>query len=212
MSYKEHYFAHLLLRKIYQNTPNEQKMIKAIWILSNKDSHKNNKTYTSRQYEKARKEYVDSISDLVTINGITKTFKEWSAISGLNIPTIKWRIKNNWNEFKLLEPISSHKNKIYEFNGEKHTIREWAKILNIKENTIRTRLFKNISYDQIFKKEVKPLSRNISYNGKICSLAEIARINNINYRTLKYRIDVGYSLEDALSLKIVPHSGKKLLT
>ena len=57
LTYREHYLAHYMLYKIYGNI----QMLKALYIMSKNSRHLNNK-FSSRNYEKLKKEYIKAIS------------------------------------------------------------------------------------------------------------------------------------------------------
>jgi hypothetical protein len=61
LTFREHFMAHLLLTKIYDGE-NKSKMIWALYRMCHKNDKQKNKIVSTREYEKARKIFVENIS------------------------------------------------------------------------------------------------------------------------------------------------------
>lgn len=97
----------------------------------------------------------------ITIDGVTKTIREWSEISGVSMTVINSRIeKFGWNE---KEAVFTPARKMRErtgsitYKGETHSISEWSKITGISIQTISNRISSNkYTLDEIFHKGKLP--------------------------------------------------------
>jgi hypothetical protein len=91
-------------------------------------------------------------SHLLTINGVTKTIKEWATETGIKQNTLLCRFRYGVPEERLLEPIEERKERNTHFcivNGKKVSISDLAKRLNMNYNTLWSRIKRGWTIEKI---------------------------------------------------------------
>ena len=81
----------------------------------------------------------------VTVNGKTRTIKEWSDIYGISMTVINNRLNSGWSaEDAVLKEIRSMKNRVgnVTFDGKTQSLQDWAKELGIPLPTLSSRIMK----------------------------------------------------------------------
>ena len=96
----------------------------------------------------------------ITIDGITKTIKEWSQISGVSMTVINARIVQfGWDAKEAVyRPARKMRTRTgtITYNGQTHTLAEWSKLSGIPLQTLSSRVTRNCTLDEIFSKEKLP--------------------------------------------------------
>lgn len=77
---------------------------------------------------------------IINIDGVERTVKEWSKISGVEGDIIRSRLRRGITGTELLAPVG----KTVTINGEAHTFSEWSRIAGVSYNTLKTRYRKGI--------------------------------------------------------------------
>ena len=93
--------------------------------------------------------------ELLTYNGESLTFEEWSKRTGLSVALIRGRLNDEgWSVERTLSTpkITQHSREVkLEYNGVTKTLKQWSEEYGITVNTIRSRLNLGWSMDEIFK-------------------------------------------------------------
>lgn len=83
-----------------------------------------------------RKEKYGRCKEMVTLDGQTKSLKEWCETYGISQRTVKDRVEKwGWDIKSALE-TKPQKTSIF-YNGENHSLREWASILKVDYDYLR---------------------------------------------------------------------------
>ena len=93
----------------------------------------------------------------ITIDGLTKTIKEWSDISGVSMTVINARInKFAWNKKEaVFTPARKMRKRTGDitYKGETHSLSDWSKITGIPIQTLSSRISRNFTLDEVFSKD-----------------------------------------------------------
>lgn len=81
-----------------------------------------------------------SKATVITIDGVERTVKEWSEISGIKGDTIRLRLRKGITGADLIAPVK----KTVTINGETHTWSDWSRITGVSYNAIKNRYYKGI--------------------------------------------------------------------
>jgi hypothetical protein len=112
---REHFICHLLLVKIYKNTPNYYKMVKAFFMMQT-ESKNQHRYITSRKYHKLREDYSKFQSDSVVGNKNPMYGKVWCVPeTDVNCtqrkPFLKHSIPDGWISTKEMKKRKKDKHK-----------------------------------------------------------------------------------------------------
>lgn len=91
-----------------------------------------------------KKERLKVSKTIITIDGVERTVKEWSEISGVKGDVIRSRLRRGVTGTELLAPVR----KTVTINGEAHTVSEWSRIIGVSYNTLTTRYRKGIKGEE----------------------------------------------------------------
>lgn len=84
----------------------------------------------------------------LTVNGVTKSYKDWADIAGITPRRLYWRIKRGTPlEIAVSKPCNQRGKQIT-LNGETHNITEWCKILGIERKVFSERKRHGLSDEQ----------------------------------------------------------------
>lgn len=82
----------------------------------------------------------------ITFNGETRCVAEWSELTGIGGPTIRFRLKEGWTVERALTtpaaPIPPRRNGHLTFGGETMSVAAWARRYGMDRNTLHMRLTK----------------------------------------------------------------------
>ena len=98
----------------------------------------------------------------LTVNGKTKTIKEWSLLTGIEQNTLYTRWKRLWSDERILNvPINTKQTEYQEieYNGKVQSLSEWCKELDLKRRIIWKRLKRGWSVKDSF--EVSELNNSL---------------------------------------------------
>lgn len=73
----------------------------------------------------------------LTLNGETKSVKEWSKLTGLGKTTIHQRLYYGWTVERALTALTR---RLLTLNGVSRSVREWAKVLGFSKSALKGRL------------------------------------------------------------------------
>lgn len=162
----------------------------------------------------------------ITVNGETKTLKEWSDIYGVPMSLINYRLNSGWSEEEAVSrEVKEMRERIgaITFNGKTRNLQEWANELNIPASTLSNRIkilgwsiekalstpAKNFKKNIIDKSEYSSICERYldgetmkeianSYNVTINPIERIIKLNGITKRNRfrKYDIDLQVLLEE----------------
>ncbi len=79
----------------------------------------------------------------ITIDGVERTVKEWSEISGVNANTIRSRLRKGITGAELIAPVKCE-HVVLAINGETHTSSEWSRIVEVSYNVIQRRYYRGV--------------------------------------------------------------------
>lgn len=79
----------------------------------------------------------------ITIDGVERTVKEWSEISGVNANTIHSRLRKGITGAELIAPVKCE-HVVLAINGETHTLSEWSRIVEVSYNVIQRRYYRGV--------------------------------------------------------------------
>lgn len=145
----------------------------------------------------------------LTINGQTKTIKEWSDIYGIAQNAVYRRLDAGWDGVTSLttplqERTNDYADRLIEYNGETHTALEWSKILKVNYNAFVERLF--VYGWDVGRAFTEPYiqynKQTYQYNGESHRIYEWAKILGINQGAIRNRLKRGWSIEEALSVPL----------
>lgn len=109
-----------------------------------------------------KKERLKVSKTIITIDGVERTVKEWSEISGVNANTIHSRLRKGITGAELIAPVG----KTVTINGEAHTFSEWSRIVEASYNVIQRRYYRGVKGEdliapvRITKKEMHEIWKN----------------------------------------------------
>jgi hypothetical protein len=101
----------------------------------------------------------------ISIDGVERTVKEWSEISGVNANTIHSRLRKGITGAELIAPVKCE-HVVLAINGETHTLSEWSRIVEVSYNVIQRRYYRGVRGEdliapvRITKKEMHEIWRN----------------------------------------------------
>lgn len=149
---------------------------------------------------------------IYTYNGKTASAAEWAKITGVPEETLHYRLTHRkmWTMERALTTPYSPQSGVHPthltLNGETLSVKEWAEKLGIRENTLRMRIYRGHDVATVLDPNVnescvrKELS--VTFNGETHNLRTWAEITGISVQTLSLRIHSGWSVKDALTVKV----------
>ncbi len=147
-----------------------------------------------------------------TWNGKTASAEEWAKITGIPEKVLHYRLTHRkmWTIEKALTTPFSPRTGVcptsLTLNGETKSIKEWAERLGIKENTLRMRIYRGHDTATVLDPCIKipciQKPMNVMFNGETNSLRTWAKKTGISVQTLSSRIHSGWTIKDALTLKV----------
>jgi hypothetical protein len=150
---------------------------------------------------------------LATIDGKTKSIREWCRLRGLNISTVRSRLRNGWSPKDAVNtptmPRGNQSNiQFLTINGKTRPIREWARLRGIHVETIRGRLRLGWSQEDA----VSPVrSGMLTLEGKTMSVSDWAKELGIPAGRIYRRLRAGMSDSEALLVERKRRSDARLL-
>nr|DAY59802.1 MAG TPA: hypothetical protein [Caudoviricetes sp.] len=115
-----------------------------------------------------KKERLKVSKTIITIDGVERTVKEWSEISGVKGDVIRSRLRRGVTGTELLAPVR----KTVTINGEAHTVSEWSRIIGVSYDVIQRRYYRGIRGEdliaptRITKKEMHEIWGVFVWKGK----------------------------------------------
>ena len=97
-------------------------------------------------------------SESMTLNGVTRTVKEWCSETGLKAGQIRDRVKRGLSDAEVLLPPGQFQKKQV-FNGVRYTISELAELAGVTRQCILSRMKKGLSFEEII---APPRSRGVN--------------------------------------------------
>ena len=147
-----------------------------------------------------------------TYNGKTATAAEWAKVTGIPEAALHYRLTHRkmWTVERALTTPYSPQSGVHPthltLNGETLSVKEWAEKLGIRENTLRMRMYRGHDVATVLDPNVnescvrKELS--VTFNGETHNLRTWAEITGISVQTLSLRMHSGWSVKDALTVKV----------
>ena len=159
---------------------------------------------------------------MATIDGITRSIREWCRLRGLNISTVRSRLRNGWKPKDALNtPTMFRGNRsnvqYLTVKGKTRPIREWASLGGIHVETIRGRLRWGWSPQEAVNTPAGTVSSNVrsrmlTHQGKTMCVSDWARELGIPAGRIYLRLHVGMKVSEALSLGRKRRTDARLLT
>ena len=117
----------------------------------------------------------------------------WKEYNGIITP-------NNTENEKKREKVEYVYQKKWTYNGETHSLREWANIAGMSYNTLHMRMWKyGMSFEEAIKRPKKAHNRQYDVLSGM-TVNEIAKKYGIPVKRLYRRLELGYSMQDAVSM------------
>lgn len=143
-------------------------------------------------------------TELIEINGIFHTKKEWCQIYNKNFENTLHQMYDHNISFKeALFKERQRRAVVYiEFNGQNKRINEWVKITGIARTTIRKRYMENLPPQQIFKEFIDNnyvkykcnfIKINITFNGETHNPTQWQTITGISRSAIQRRYLNGFN-------------------
>ena len=147
-----------------------------------------------------------------TYNGKTATAAEWAEITGIPEAALHYRLTHRkmWTVERALStpysPLTGSHPTHLTFNGETLSVKEWAEKLGIRENTLRMRIYRGHDVATVLDPKVNESfvrkELRVTFNGETHNLRTWAEITGIRVQTLSLRMHSGWSVKDALTVKV----------
>lgn len=138
-------------------------------------------------------------NQLLTVDGTTRTLKEWSKITGIVTGVMQTRIKNGAQPHRVIEKgIVKAKAATYTAFGLTLTITEWSRRTSLTRKCITKRLRRGLTIEEAIDPEHYE-EDTINYQGKNLTVVEWARLIGVDPATIHARIKRGLLIEKALS-------------
>lgn len=165
---------------------------------------------------------------LISWNGKHMTLAQICKQNGINVGSMKFRLKKGMSILDAIEDYREYKNKVIhnkntpkvkkiredliyiEHDGERKNLTEWSAITGIKRQTLRKRLLDGLPSERVLFEPAKKgkTMKKYFYNEKYHTVKELSSIFGIGYTTARYRIEKGYTTIEDIFLKEGRHSGK----
>ncbi len=89
---------------------------------------------------------------LLTLNGVTRTMKQWAAVGGIPYYTFRNRLDCGWSlERALATPLDTTRRPRVYYNGSVTSLRRIAREKHISRETLRARLARGLTIEQAIK-------------------------------------------------------------
>jgi hypothetical protein len=173
LSAKEHYMAHLLLCKIYENDkPKFYKMIKAFVMMSASPNGDNSRYFNSRTYQYYREDFVKLMSESQTGSGNSQYGTQWIYNNDLreSKKILKSeKIPEGWLKGRVLN--FSYLDKCCNMCGNNLQLKKYSEVIFCKNCKVKN---KKINSENIDKEYIRLY--NIFKNGNYKSVRQFADI------------------------------------
>jgi hypothetical protein len=135
---------------------------------------------------------------LHTINGESRTLREWAAVAGVPYNTLLTRRQRG---MRLEDALQPPKPSTYEHDGRSLSLVEWSKVTGISYVTLHGRLSKGMPFSEAIARPVRPTAwaREITYAGRTQSITAWAKELGVHPQRLKNWIDV-WGVDRALGM------------
>ena len=167
--------------------------------------------HVSTQHKRERSKEPRYIGRLYEMNGQAKTLRQWTDEYGMNLGTVKSRIKRDgWPlEKALTTPARSFRKRPDLFyNGQTKSQLQWAKEYGINPSSFFNRIDAGEPIEQALNPESRKTDRLYTYDGETLSVNQWAIKAGVNYQTLINRLNRGLSIEEALSKDKISNAQK----
>lgn len=155
-----------------------------------------------------------------TVNGETKTVKEWAEHAGISLATIYRRIKMGWKPEDVISTKSEAVGVIppITYNGETKTLREWAEYLGVAFGPLARRYRAGCPIDRLLNlagnRRAEYLNQIVEWNGEAKAIGEWSSVTGIPGQTIAIRLSCGWAVDEALTTPgnkrlVVEWNGKK---
>ena len=146
---------------------------------------------------------------IISINGVSKTVKQWADANGIDAKLIYSRLDEGWTPEKAVfikkEDVARKCDRPITFNGITKLQTEWSRELFNKDNIVSNRLSLGWTVEQALTLPLHSTivnTKSLTCDGVTHTLSEWAKITGINRKCLETRFDRGWDPERILKTPV----------